>query len=275
MLRSSKKTAPFFQQMKASKETYTKLVCVTAYDYTFSKLLDQSGVDIVLVGDSVGMVVQGLSNTLSVTLEQMVYHTQCVARGVQEAHLSVDMPFMTYQVSSAEALKNAGRLVSEGGAHSVKLEGGVRIAKTVEKIVSAGIPVLGHVGLTPQSVHQMGGYKVQGKTISAREALMQDALAVEDSGAFAVVLEGIPSELAQSITERLKIPTIGIGAGPHCDGQVLVLQDLLGLNPDFKPKFVKNYLDLNSQIKKAVTQFSNEVKTSQFPAKEHSFYAGS
>ncbi|NBT58567.1 3-methyl-2-oxobutanoate hydroxymethyltransferase, partial [bacterium] len=188
MLRSSKKTAPFFQQMKASKETYTKLVCVTAYDYTFSKLLDQSGVDIVLVGDSVGMVVQGLSNTLSVTLEQMVYHTQCVARGVQEAHLSVDMPFMTYQVSSAEALKNAGRLVSEGGAHSVKLEGGVRIAKTVEKIVSAGIPVLGHVGLTPQSVHQMGGYKVQGKTISAREALMQDALAVEDSGAFAVVL---------------------------------------------------------------------------------------
>jgi len=275
MLRSSKKTAPFFQQMKASKETYTKLVCVTAYDYTFSKLLDQSGVDIVLVGDSVGMVVQGLSNTLSVTLEQMVYHTQCVARGVQEAHLSVDMPFMTYQVSSAEALKNAGRLVSEGGAHSVKLEGGVRIAKTVEKIVSAGIPVLGHVGLTPQSVHQMGGYKVQGKTISAREALMQDALAVEDSGAFAVVLEGIPSELAQSITERLKIPTIGIGAGPHCDGQVLVLQDLLGLNSDFKPKFVKNYLDLNSQIKKAVTQFSNEVKTSQFPTKEHSFYAGS
>lgn len=261
--------------MKASKETYTKLVCVTAYDYTFSKLLDQSGVDIVLVGDSVGMVVQGLSNTLSVTLEQMVYHTQCVARGVQEAHLSVDMPFMTYQVSSAEALKNAGRLVSEGGAHSVKLEGGVRIAKTVEKIVSAGIPVLGHVGLTPQSVHQMGGYKVQGKTISAREALMQDALAVEDSGAFAVVLEGIPSELAQSITERLKIPTIGIGAGPHCDGQVLVLQDLLGLNSDFKPKFVKNYLDLNSQIKKAVTQFSNEVKTSQFPTKEHSFYAGS
>lgn len=275
MLRRSKKNAHFFRQMKATKEAYSKLVCVTAYDYTFSKILDESGVDIILVGDSLGMVVQGHSNTLSVTLENMLYHTQCVSRGVQEAHVCTDMPFMTYQISPIEALKNAGRLISEGGAHSVKLEGGVTIAKTVEKIVSAGIPVLGHVGLTPQSLHQLGGYKIQGKTVSTREAILQDALALEDSGAYAIVLEGIPSELAEAISERLKIPTIGIGAGPHCDGQVLVLQDLLGLNSDFKPKFVKNYLNLNTEIKNAISQFCNEVRTNQFPTKEHTFYAGS
>ncbi|NBX75868.1 MAG: 3-methyl-2-oxobutanoate hydroxymethyltransferase [Proteobacteria bacterium] len=261
--------------MKETKENPSKLVCVTAYDYTFAKLLDESGVDIILVGDSLGMVVQGNSNTLSVTLEQMIYHTQCVSRGVQEAHLCVDMPFMSYQVSAREALRNAGRLVSEGGAHSVKLEGGVNIARTVEKITSSGIPVLGHVGLTPQSFHQLGGYKIQGKTVSARESLLQDALALEDSGAYALVLEGIPAELAKAITDRLKIPTIGIGAGPHCDGQVLVLQDILGLNTDFKPKFVKAYGNLNELVKEAITQFSNEVKSSKFPTKEHSFYAGS
>lgn len=275
MLKKSQKNAQVFRHLKGSQEKPTKLVCVTAYDYTFAKLLDEAGVDIVLVGDSLGMVVQGHSNTLSVTLEHMIYHTQCVARGIQEAHLCVDMPFMSYQVSANEALRNAGRLVAEGRAHSVKLEGGVRIARAVEKIVSAGIPVLGHVGLTPQSVHQLGGYKIQGKTVSAREALLQDALALEDSGAFALVLEGIPAELAQVITERLKIPTIGIGAGPHCDGQVLVLQDLLGLNTDFKPKFVKTYSNLSDQVKDAVHQFSTEVRASRFPTKEHSFYAGS
>jgi len=275
MLRQSKKNAHVFQRLKESKENYSKLVCVTAYDYTFAKLLDEAGVDMILVGDSLGMVVQGHPNTLSVTLEQMIYHTQCVSRGIQEAHLCVDMPFMSYQVSSREALRNAGRLVAEAGAHSVKLEGGVKIARTVEKTVSSGIPVLGHVGLTPQSYHQLGGYKVQGKTVSARESLLQDALALEDSGAYAIVLEGIPAELAQAITERLKIPTIGIGAGPHCDGQVLVLQDLLGLNTDFKPKFVKTYSNLSSQVKEAITQFSKEVRASKFPSKEHSFYAGS
>jgi 3-methyl-2-oxobutanoate hydroxymethyltransferase len=182
---------------------------------------------------------------------------------------------MSYQVSPEEALRNAGRLVSEGGAHSVKLEGGLAIAKTVEKIVSAGIPVLGHVGLTPQSFHQLGGYKIQGKTVSAREALLKDALALEAAGAYALVLEGIPAESAQAITEKLTIPTIGIGAGPHCDGQVLVLQDLLGLNTDFKPKFVKSYSSLSTLVKEAITQFAAEVRASQFPTQEHSFYAGS
>lgn len=275
MLRKSKKNAHAFRTMKELKGSRSKLVCVTAYDYTFAKLLDEAGVDIVLVGDSLGMVVQGNPNTLSVTLEHMIYHSQCVAKGLQEAHLCVDMPFMSYQVSASEALRNAGRLIAEGGAHSVKLEGGVTIAKTIEKIVTAGIPVLGHIGLTPQSLHQLGGYKIQGQTVLAREALMQDALALEDSGAFAVVLEGIPTELAQAITQQLKIPTIGIGAGPHCDGQVLVLQDLLGLNSDFKPKFVKTYSNLTAQVKEAITQFATEVRTSQFPTKEHSFYAGS
>lgn len=274
MLKTSKKTAEAFRKLKQTQEVWNKLVCVTAYDYTTAKLIDPE-VDIILVGDSLGMVIQGHPHTLSVTLEQMIYHTQCVSRGIQQAHLSVDMPFMSYQVTPEEALRNAGRLVSEGGAHSVKLEGGVTMARTIEKIVTAGIPVLGHVGLTPQSVHQLGGYKVQGKTHSAREALIQDALAVEDSGAFAVVLESIPAELAQAISSRLTIPTIGIGAGPHCDGQVLVLHDLLGLNPDFKPKFVKQYAQLSQQLTQAVKAFGDDVRKSQFPTQEHSFYAGS
>lgn len=274
MLRKSTKTAQVFKHLKASSETYSKIVCVTAYDYSFAKLIDPE-VDIVLVGDSLGMVVQGNSNTLSVTLDEMIYHTKAVSRGVQQAHLCVDMPFMSYQLSSKQALKNAGRLVSEGGAHSVKLEGGVVIAKTIEKITASGIPVLGHIGLTPQSLHQLGGYKIQGKTESARESLLQDALAVEDSGAFALVLEGIPAELAQVITQKLKIPTIGIGAGPYCDGQVLVLHDLLGLNVDFQPRFVKRYSNLSEQVKTAVSAFGAEVRASQFPTQEHSFYAGS
>lgn len=274
MPKLTKKTAEGFQKLKQSAQPWNKIVCVTAYDYTTAKWVDPE-VDIVLVGDSLGMVVQGHPNTLSVTLEQMIYHSQCVARGIQQAHLCVDMPFMTYQVNPEEALRNAGRLLAEGGAHSVKLEGGVTFARTIEKIVSAGIPVLGHVGLTPQSVHQLGGYKMQGKTASEREALLQDALAVEDSGAFALVLESIPSELAQTISERVKIPTIGIGAGPHCDGQVLVLHDLLGLNPDFKPKFVKQYAQLSQELIQAVKTFGDEVRKAQFPTQEHSFYAGS
>lgn len=274
MPNSSQKTAFAFQKAKETGSLTSKLVCVTAYDYSLAKLVDPE-VDMILVGDSLGMVVQGHPHTLSVTLEHMIYHTQNVARGVKSAHLCVDMPFMSYQVSKNQALKNAGRLVSEAGAHSVKLEGGVSIAPTIQKIVAAGIPVLGHIGLTPQSIHQMGGYKVQGKTVSAREAILRDAVAVEESGAFALVLEGIPAELAQVITEKIKIPTIGIGAGPHCDGQVLVLHDLLGLNIDFKPKFVKNYLNLGQEIQKAVAQFATEVRSSQFPTKEHTFYAGS
>jgi len=222
-----------------------------------------------------GMVVQGHSNTLSVTLEQMIYHTQNVARGIKESHLCVDMPFMTYQVSPEEALRNAGRLVAEGGAHSVKLEGGKTISASIQKITAAGIPVLGHIGLTPQSLHQLGGYKIQGKTETARETLIEDALAVENAGAFALVLESIPAELGQAITDKVNIPTIGIGAGPHCDGQILVIQDLLGLNSDFKPSFVKTYATLGATIQKAVKEFAFEVKSSQFPSKEHSFYVGS
>lgn len=274
MVTSQQKTALSLKNLKNSASGFQKISCVTAYDYTSAKLIDKE-VDMILVGDSLGMVVQGKPNTLSVTLEQMIYHTQCVSRAITQAHLSVDMPFMSYQLGPKEALQNAGRLVAEGGAHSVKLEGGVFIAPSVENIVSAGIPVLGHVGLTPQSVHQMGGYKVQGKTVSSREAIIQDALAIEEAGAFALVLESIPAELAQVITDRLKIPTIGIGAGPHCDGQVLVLHDLLGLNTDFKPKFVKTYASLSESLVKAVRQFTEEIRTQQFPTSEHSYYAGS
>lgn len=266
-------TALSLKQSKAQASS-PKIVCVTAYDYTFAKLADKEA-DIVLVGDSLGMVVQGEDHTLKVTLEDMIYHSRCVAKGVTTAHLCVDMPFMSYQVSAEKALENAGRLIQEGSAHSVKLEGGLPILRTVEKIVTAGIPVLGHIGLTPQSIHQMGGYRVQGKTSSQRDALRQDALALQDAGAFAVVLEGIPSELAQSITESLTIPTIGIGAGPHCDGQVLVLHDLLGLNLDFQPKFVKQFAQLGKTAEEALKAFAQEVRASQFPSQEHSYYAGS
>jgi len=269
------KTALLFKQLKEKSERpISKIVCVTAYDYTFAKLVDDEA-DIVLVGDSLGMVIQGEPHTLKVTLEEMIYHTRCVSKGISSAHLCVDMPFLTYQVSPEKALENAGRLVQEGGAHSVKLEGGLPILKTVEKMVTAGIPVLGHIGLTPQRIHEMGGYRVQGKTSSQRDALRQDALALQDAGAYALVLEGIPSELAQSITESLKIPTIGIGAGPHCDGQVLVLQDLLGLNLDFQPKFVKQFAQLGKITREAIKKYADEVRSSQFPNQEHSYYAGS
>ena len=250
------------------------LVAVTAYDYTFAKLVDGL-VDIVLVGDSLGMVVQGHPNTLSVTLDNMVYHSRCVSAGLTNAHLVVDMPFMSYQINLESALKNAGRLISEGQAHAVKLEGGVSITKTVSKMVEVGIPVMGHIGLTPQSVHALGGYKVQGKTASARESIIQDAIALEDAGAYSIVLEGIPTELAKAINERVKIPTIGIGAGPHCDGQILVLQDFLGLNVDFQPKFVKQFAKLAEETRSAVSAYATEVRQKSFPEKEHSFHANS
>lgn len=247
------------------------LVAVTAYDYTFAKLVDDQ-VDIVLVGDSVGMVVQGHPNTLSVKLEDMIYHSRCVSKGLQKAHLVVDMPFMSYQINIEEALKNAGRLLSEGEAHAVKVEGGVSVSKTITKMVEVGIPVMGHVGLTPQSVHALGGYRVQGKTASARESIIQDAIALEDAGVYAIVLEGIPAELAKAITERVKVPTIGIGAGPNCDGQILVLQDFLGLNTDFQPKFVKRFAELAEETRKAVSAYASQVRQKNFPEREHSFH---
>lgn len=247
-----------------------KIVAVTAYDYTMAKLLDEL-VDIVLVGDSLGMIVQGERNTLTVSLEQVIYHSRCVAKAVRHAHLVADMPFMTFQINEAETLKNAGRLISEGRAEAVKLEGGVRIARVVERLATSGIPVLGHLGLTPQSVHAFGGYKIQGRTDPAKETLIQDALALEDAGVYAMVLEGIPAELAKIITERVKVPTIGIGAGPFCDGQVLVSADLLGMNTAFHPKFVKRYANLTESIRTAVNQFVTEVREGEFPTREHSF----
>ncbi|MET0500050.1 MAG: 3-methyl-2-oxobutanoate hydroxymethyltransferase [Candidatus Binatia bacterium] len=249
-----------------------KITCLTAYDYSFARILDGASIDIILVGDSVGCVFQGQPNTLPVTLDEMIYHTRAVARGCKRALVVGDMPFLSYQVSREQAIRNAGRLLQEGGAEAVKLEGGVVIDKTIEAIVKIGIPVMGHVGLTPQSVHRFGGYKVQGKSREQRQTVVDDAVAVEDAGAFAVVLEGIPLDLAKEITERLTIPTIGIGAGPHCDGQVLVIHDMLGLFDDFTPKFVKRYADLKESITGAVNSFIKEVHEQKFPDKEHSFH---
>lgn len=247
-----------------------KLVAITAYDYTFARLVDGI-VDIILVGDSLGMVIQGEPNTLSVKLEDVIYHTRAVSRAVRHAHLVSDMPFMTYQTGVKDAIRNAGALISEGRAEAVKLEGGISVARIVEKLVDFGIPVLGHVGLTPQSVHAFGGYRVQGRTERSANAILEDALALEDAGVYAVVLEGIPSHLAKGITERLKIPTIGIGAGPHCDGQVLVVQDLLGMNPEFQPRFVKPYANLAETVRGAVEKFAKEVHEGIFPGPNHSF----
>ena len=224
-----------------------------------------------LVGDSLGCVVQGNHNTLAVTMDEMVYHTRLVARGRKRALVVGDMPFLSYQANKEQALQNAGRFLKEAGAEAVKLEGGVSVRETIRAIVDAGIPVMGHIGLTPQSVHRFGGYKIQGRDKDRRESVMRDALAVEEAGAFSVVLEGMPLELAREITERLTIPTIGIGAGVHCDGQVLVVHDMLGLFDDFTPKFVKQYADLKTAMSGAVKAFIGEVKERKFPAEEHSF----
>jgi len=258
------------RKVQSDNQSGDRLVTITAYDYTFARLVDDS-VDIVLVGDSLGMVIQGEANTLSVRIEDIIYHTRAVAKALRHAHLVADMPFMTYQTGAKDAVRNAGRLLSEGHAESVKLEGGVSVARIVTKMVDFGIPVMGHIGLTPQSVHAFGGYRIQGKTDSQREAILEDALALEDAGAYAIVLEGMPADLAKEITSRIKIPTIGIGAGVHCDGQVLVCHDLLGMNPDFHPRFVKSYANLADTVKNAVQQFANEVHTGAFPEEKHSF----
>lgn len=247
-----------------------KIVMVTAYDATFARMLEEGGADVLLVGDSLGMVVQGHETTLPVTLDEMVYHCRAVARGARIAHVVGDMPFMSYQTSPTVGLESAGRLIKDGGAGSVKLEGGREQADTIRAIVRAGIPVMAHVGLTPQSVHAMGGFKVQGKGTDA-ERVLEDAHAVEEAGAYAVVLEGIPGELAARITEELTIPTIGIGAGAACDGQVLVCYDLLGLTPDLRPKFVKRYDELFARGVSATQAFVSEVREGVFPAREHTF----
>ena len=257
--------------LQKKKTGNQKISMVTAYDYTMARLVDQAGVDMVLVGDSLGMVIQGEENTLAVTIDDMIYHSRCVAKGLSNAHLTVDMPFMTYQISEEVALQNAGRLIQEGKAQSVKLEGGKNMAPTIERIVQAGIPVVGHIGLTPQSVHALGGFKVQGRAQEAQERLISDALAIEDAGASLLVLELVPKELAKVISERLHIPTIGIGAGAHCDRQVLVCNDLLGLDLRFKPRFLKRYATLEENILDSVRAYIRDVQEGDFPTDKHSF----
>lgn len=261
-------TVPRLRDMKRQGE---RITMVTAYDATFARLFDDAGIDVLLVGDSLGMVVQGQSSTLPVTVDEVIYHCRAVARGTRRAHLVGDMPFLSWQLSPERALRNAGRFLAEGGAQAVKLEGGVDAAPTIERIVHAGIPVMAHVGLTPQSVHAMGGFRVQGKTEEAAARVLTDARAVADAGAYALVLEGIPSDLAQQITESVSIPTIGIGAGPHCDGQVLVCYDLLGLTPDLKPKFVKRYAEFFEEGVAAARRYRDEVRAGLFPTEAFSF----
>ena len=256
--------------LKAMKQAGEKIACLTAYDYSFGHLLDNAGVDLVMVGDSLGMVMQGHDTTLPVTVEEMVYHTQCVARGLSRALLIGDLPFMSYQISPEQAMKNAGRLM-QGGAHMVKLEGGAVMVETARFLVDRGIPVCGHVGLTPQSVHKLGGYRVQGREEVTAYHIHEDARLLQEAGASLVVLEAIPAALAKTISEELRIPTIGIGAGVDCDGQVLVLQDMLGLYPRPSPKFSKNFMQGHDSIEAAVCAYVDAVRNRTFPGLEHSF----
>ena len=256
---------------KESKKNGEKLTMLTAYDYTTAKLLDESGVDSILVGDSLGMVVLGYDDTLSVTMEDMIHHSAAVARGAKNALVITDMPFMSYQTSVYDAVVNAGRLVKEGKAQAVKLEGGIEFCEHIKAIVKASIPVCAHIGLTPQSINAFGGFKVQGKGREEAQRLIDEARAVEDAGAFAVVLECVPAKLAKKISESISIPTIGIGAGAGCDGQVLVYQDMLAMYSDFKPKFVKQYAQIGSVMKDAFRQYIDEVKSGAFPSEEHTF----
>ncbi len=264
-----KKTILDIARMKHDGEKITMLTC---YDYPTARLLDESGIDMLLVGDSVGVVVSGYDTTLPVTMEEMLYHTRAVARARTRALLVADLPFLSYQTDLREARTNAGRLIKDGGAEAVKLEGGAPVVDSIKAIVDMDIPVMAHIGLTPQSIHRMGGYRVQGKSQTAGERLLADALAVQAAGAFAVVLEGIPLKLAATITGELTIPTIGIGAGPHCDGQVLVIHDILGLCEKYSPKFVKRYADVKSIVVDAARQYAADVRDGTFPTDEFSFH---
>jgi len=255
----------------ATKAAGRRIVMLTCYDAAFARLLEQAEVDILLVGDSVNQVLAGQETTLSATLDQMIYHAASVRRGARRALVFVDLPFLTYQVSPTDAIRNAGRVLQESGAHGVKLEGGRPMAETVRALVDRGIPVIGHLGLTPQSVHALGGYRVQGRDASAAERLLADARALEEAGACAIVLELLPAALAERITAALTIPTIGIGAGVHCDGQVLVLHDMLGLNEMFNPKFLKRYAELGEAVRAAVRSYAAEVRDGTYPGPEHSF----
>lgn len=259
------------QTIRQKKVEGTPVTMLTAYDFSMASILDDAGIDMLLVGDSLGNVILGYDSTLPVTMEDMIHHTKAVCRGAKRSMVVVDMPFMSYQVSVKQGISNAGRLIKETGAQAVKLEGGAEVADVVKGIVRAGIPVVGHIGLTPQAVHNLGGYKVQGKDEQTAQKLLNDAKILEESGAFAVVLECVPTPLAKKVTESLQISTIGIGAGFHCDGQVLVINDLLGLYPKFVPKFVKQYTTLHTPVMEAVIAYKTEVENRTFPAAEHGF----
>jgi 3-methyl-2-oxobutanoate hydroxymethyltransferase len=259
-------TIPQIQKMTDEK---TRLTMVTAYDSTFAKLVDEAGVDMILVGDSLGMVVQGHETTLPVTLDDVIYHTACVSRAVRRPLVIADLPFMSYQVSRSQAVLTAGRAMKEGAARAVKLESGLEMVDTVRAIVDTGIPVMAHLGLKPQSVHKLGGYKIQGKDERGASLIVEEAIKMEEAGAFSIVLEGVAIETAAEVSEKVRIPTIGIASGPYCDGQVLVIYDLLGMNPEFSPKFLKKYIDGSSLITGAVKKYIEEVRAGEFPAEEH------
>ncbi|PLX92563.1 MAG: 3-methyl-2-oxobutanoate hydroxymethyltransferase [Desulfuromonas sp.] len=265
---NTQKTILDIAQMKRAGE---KITVLTAYDYPFSRLIADAGIDMILVGDSVGSVFSGHDNTLPVTMDEMIYHTRAVVRGADKTLVVSDMPFMSYQTDLRDARYNAGRLIKEGGAQAVKLEGGEPMAETIRSIVAIDIPVVAHVGLTPQSVHRMGGFRVQGREDEQARRILADARAVEEAGAFAIVLEGIPSDLAREITASVTIPTIGIGAGVDCDGQVLVIHDILGLCDKYSPKFVKRFADISSTVSAGIGDYIREVKAGEFPTEEHSF----
>lgn len=258
-------------QIKEMKQKGEKIVMLTAYDYSTAKIVDEVGIPLILVGDSLGMVVLGYESTIPVTMAEMLHHTKAVVRGAKKAMVVGDMPFMTYHISVDDALRNAARFIQEGGAQAVKLEGGVTVAEKVKRIVECGIPVMGHIGLTPQSIHQFGGFKLQGKTPEAAARLLEDARALEQAGAFSIVLETIPTPLAKLISQKIAIPTIGIGAGPDCDGQIQVINDILGSFTDFVPRHTKQYAKLSDTIRQAVTQYDSEVKSGKFPTGEQSY----
>ncbi len=259
------------RELAAMRRRGERIAMITAYDYTSARIVEAAGIDIILVGDSLGQVVLGYDSTVPVTMEDMIHHIRAVVRGTEKVHIVGDLPFMSYQARRSEAIHNAGRLLKEGGAQSVKLEGGRHIAKTMRRIVQAGIPVMGHIGLTPQAVNQLGGYRIQGRTTKAAVELIEDAKAVEDAGAYSLVLEGVPSQLAKMVTERLTIPTIGIGAGVHCDGQVQVFHDMMGLYTDFTPKHARKYAHLAELMDSAVTEYVGDVRDQTFPSEDESF----
>jgi len=258
-------------QIKAMKQRGEKIAMLTAYDYSTAKIVDEVGIPLILVGDSLGMVVLGYESTIPVTMDEMLHHTKAVVRGTKRALVIGDMPFMTYHTSISDAQRNAARFIQEGGAQAIKLEGGVTVAEKVRAIVNCGIPVMGHIGLTPQSIHQLGGYKIQGRTPEAAARMLKDAQALEEAGAFAVLMETVPTPLATLITQKISVPTIGIGAGVGCDGQIQIINDILGWYTDFVPKHTKQYIKLTDIMSSAVSQYYNEVKASSFPAEEQSF----